>query len=106
MQLKDNPLLQQENYAKQYNDNIEKLKNNPELVAFDKVCYELFHMNEMGIEFMKLMTDRYLIPPMANRDADNFQTMSVWAEGFKDCIRLLRASAKSHEQRIKAEVKS
>ena len=105
MQLKDNPLLKQEDYAAQYNENIEKLRNNPELVAFDKLCYELFHVNEMGVEFIKLMTERYLIPPMANRDSPEFKTMAVWAEGFKDCIRLFRASAKSHEQRIKAEVK-
>lgn len=103
MKLENNPLLKQENYAAQYNENIEKLKNNPELVAFDKLCYELFHVNEMGVKFMEHVTERYLIPPMANRDAANFEKMAVWGEGFKDAFRVIRASVRSHEQRIKAE---
>ena len=101
MKLQDNPLLKQEDYAAQYNENIEKLRNNPELVAFDKLCYELFYMNELGIEFLKVITERSLIPPMANRDSPHFSTMAVWAEGFKDCIRVFRSAGKSHEQRIK-----
>jgi hypothetical protein len=103
LELKDNPLLQREDFNAGYTENVEKLKNNPEIVALDRLCYELFVMNEMGREFMKVVVDRYVIPPMADRNSPNFSTSAVWAEGFKDAIRMFRHAALSHEQRIKAE---
>jgi hypothetical protein len=103
MQLKDNPLLKPEDYGAGYRDSKENLKNRPELVELDKLCYELFQVNEMGKEFMKIITERYLIPPMADRNSPSFGTSAVWAEGFKDAFRMIRMAAMSHEQRIRAE---
>jgi len=102
MELKDNPLLKQEDYLSGYRESIENLKNKPELVQFDKFCYELFHMNEMGRKFMELVEERYLIPSMINREANNYQLMVIWADGFKDAFRMIKQNIMSHEQRIKA----
>jgi hypothetical protein len=60
-------------------------------------------MNEMGRKFIELVTERYLIPPMADRNSPHFATSAIWAEGFKDFVRMIRHAAMSHEQRIKAE---
>ncbi len=103
MELQDNPLLQPEDYLGEYRENIEKMKNNPELVSFDKLCYELFHINEMGKKFMEIAEKRYLIPSMINREAANYQLMVIWADGFKDAYRLIKQCVMSHQQRIQAE---
>ncbi len=104
MELHENPLLQPEDYTAGYNESIAALKNNPELISFDKLCYELFEMNEMGKKFMQIVHDRYLIPAIVNRGENNYQLMVIWADGFKDFARLLIQSVLSHKQRIQAEV--
>lgn len=102
--LKENPLLKQEDYRAEYNESIEALKNRPELLMFDKLCYEIFEGTENGRKFMEYVTENYLIPPLANREEVNFPTKAVWAEGFKDFPRMIRSALKAHDQRIKAEV--
>jgi len=102
MEPEDNPLLQPEDFLKGYRDSIEELKNRPELVQFDKICYELFS-SDIGKKFMEYVTDNYLIPPLADRTAKNFAMTAVWAEGFKDFARMIRAHIRSHSQRIAAE---
>lgn len=102
MELKDNPLLQPEDYAKGYKDSIENLKNDPKLISLDKLCYETFVANENGKKFMEYVTDHYLIPPMADRGSPDFTIKVIWAEGFKDFARMIRSCIRSHEQRIKA----
>jgi hypothetical protein len=104
MELKDNPLLQQEDYAAGYKDSIQKLKNNPHIVAFDKLCYETFKMNAMGIKFMEYVEEHFLISGLVARTDPKYETLVIWADGFKDAFRTIRNSIKSHEQRIKAEV--
>jgi hypothetical protein len=102
MKLEDNPLLQPEDYLAGYKDSIEQMKNRPELVEFDKLCYELFHTYEMGRKFIELAKERYLIPSIVNREAPNYRDMVIWADGFKDFPRLIIQCVMSHEQRIKA----
>ena len=103
MELKDNPLIKPEDFMADYRDSMEKLKNNPELVSFDKLCYELFEGNELGKEFIKLVKDRYLTPSLVNREANNYKELVIWADGFKDFGRMLLQGILSHSQRIKAE---
>ncbi len=105
MEPKDNPLLQPEDYLKGYRDSIENLKNNPELVSFDKLCYEVFS-TEMGKKFIEHAEKTYLVPAMVDRQAPNYQVLLLWADGFKDAFRLIIQSIRSHDQRIKAGEKS
>jgi hypothetical protein len=102
MELKDNPLLQPEDFLQGYRDSIENLKNNPELISFDKLCYELFEQNELGKKFMQIAEERYLIPSIVNRESSNYKTMVIWADGFKDAFRLIKQGVLSHAQRINA----
>lgn len=101
-QLQDNPYLQQEDYFAQYNKSVESLKNHPELIQFDKLCYEVFN-TEFGKKFMEFIQERYLIPNLVHRDAPNYSNLLIWADGFKDGFRMILQNIRSHEQRIKAE---
>lgn len=102
MELKDNPILQQEDYLAGYDESIEALKNKPQLVSLDKLCYEVFVGTEAGKKLMEHFLENYLIPPLADRNAPDYPMKAVWGEGFKDFIRMLRMAVKSHEQRIQA----
>lgn len=102
MELKDNPLLKQEDYLSGYKESIENLKNNPEYVIFDKLCYEVFN-TEMGKALLALIESRYLIPSLVNVQSPTYAIQVIWADGFKDFPRMLINCIKGHEQRIKAE---
>ena len=103
MELKDNPLLQPEDFLAGYKDSVESLKNRPELIAFDKLTYEVF-ASEQGKKWIELVKERYLLPSMVAREAANYQLMVIWADGFKDFGRMILQQIMSHEQRIQAGI--
>ena len=98
-----NPLLMQEDYFKQYQESIDNLKNNPELISFDIMCHELFEMNELGKKFIKYVEENFLLPSLARVGTPTYQLDVMWAEGFKDAFRKIVYAVKSHKQRIQAE---
>lgn len=104
MELKDNPLLQPEDFLAGYRESIEDLKNKPEVISFEKLTYEVF-ATEQGKRFMEHITNCYLIPSMVNRDAPTYKELVIWADGFKDFGRMLIQNILSHEQRIAAGAK-
>lgn len=105
MDINNNPLIQPEDFLAGYRQKVEALKNNPALFEFDRLCYELFKMNEQGKRFMEIVYERYLIPSLANRDSANYAYMTIWADGFKDAFRMIVQAINSHDQRIKHEDK-
>ena len=48
---------------------------------------------------------RYLIPSLAHRGSANYKDEVIWAEGFKDLIRLIQQCVDAHQQRINAGTK-
>ncbi len=103
--MEKNPILEQENYLKEYQEKIEELKNSPTLIEFDRLCFELFEKNEMGKRFIELVRERYLIPSLAKAGTATYQLDVLWGEGFKDFPRMIIGSIKSHQQRIIAGTK-
>jgi hypothetical protein len=100
---KRNPLIEPYDHFKGYQKSIEKLKNNPEYVEFDKMCYELFYLNETGTHFMEFVLETYLLPSLVPKGTPDYAMASVWAEWFKEAFRMIRHGVVSHLQRIKAE---
>ena len=105
MQEQRNPWLEQENYHEGYNKSIQDLKNNPEVIAFDKLIYEVFEASEMGRKFLEFATNRFLINSQIARGSATYQLDCLWQEGFRDAYRMLVQSVQSHKQRILAETK-
>lgn len=97
-----NPLIQPENYFKGYDESVANLKNDPKLIEFDKLCYELFEHQETGRKFIELVTDRYLLAPTCMPGSPTFQSEAAWGEGLRYAFLLLRNAVKSHKQRIEA----
>jgi hypothetical protein len=99
-----NTLIEPEDYFAGYKKSIEDLKHNPQIIAFDKLCYELFEHQEAGREFIKIITERYLIPSMSSRGNPTYQVDVLWQEGFKDFARMLIMHVQAHKQRMIAEL--
>src|SRR3954463_706652 len=100
----NNEYIDPYDYFQGYNNSIDELKNRPELVEFDKLCYEVFSSNfEPGKRLMELIIERHIMPGLVKGNNPNYATACIWAEGFKEAFRLLRQCSISHGQRIKAE---
>ena len=100
--MENNPFLEQENYLEGYNKSIDELKNNPEVVLFDKLCYETFEANESGKKFLEYAKDRFLIYSQVTRSNPSYPADVIWQEGFRDAYRMIIQQLISHKQRIKA----
>ncbi len=100
MEDQPNPFLQQENHFAGYQKSIDELKNNPQVIEFDKLCYELFESNAQGKRFLELIKERYLIPALAKPGTTTYQLDVMWSEGFKEFGRMLLSCVISHQQRI------
>jgi len=97
-----NPYIEPEDYYAGYREKAAQLKNNPEVVEFDKLCHLVFATPD-GKHLMEEIEKRYLIPALASPTTQNYQNMVMWTEGFKEAFRTIRSCILSHEQRIKAE---
>jgi hypothetical protein len=98
----NNPYLEPENYYKGYQDSIDGLKNKPELVEMDKLCYFVFNTDD-GKKLMDEITERFLIPGFIHPNGQNIEASAVYFEGFKEAFRMIRNCIRSHKQRIEAE---
>lgn len=97
-----NPFLERENFFDGYQKSIDELKNSPEVIEMDKLCFELFESNPQGKRFLELVKERYLIPALVKNGTPTYQLDVLWAEGFKEFGRMLLGSVRSHQQRIQA----
>lgn len=102
MSEKKNPFLEQENYFEGYQDSINNLKNNPDLVEIEKLCYLVFSTDD-GKKLLETFMERYVIPGFINPNTANPGDAALYYEGFKESFRMIRSCIKSHDQRIKAE---
>lgn len=100
MEDQDNPFLQHENYFAPYEEKIKDLRNQPEVIEFDKLCFELFEANPTGKKFLSLIKERYLMMALVQKNTPTYQIDVLWQEGFKDAFRMLVVSVTSHQQRI------
>jgi len=99
---KPNPFLEPENYFEGYKDSIDKLKQNPEVVEIDKLCYLVFR-TEDGQKLLNEFTERFIIPGFVNPIVPHASNAALFYEGFKEAFRMIKKCITSHEQRIKAE---
>lgn len=97
-----NPFLEAENYFKPYEEKIKDLRNQPEVIEFDKLCFELFEINPQGKRFLEIVKEKYLMYALVGRGTPTYPTDIIWQEGFKDALRMLVMSVISHQQRIKS----
>ncbi len=92
-----------EDFWANYQKSVDELKNKPEVVELDRLCYEVFEASENGKKLLNILKERFIVPSLVQPNAPNYETILTFYEGFKEAYRLLSHSAESHKQRIKAE---
>jgi hypothetical protein len=98
-----NEFIDQENYAAGYEKSAENLKNKPEVIELDRLCYEVFAHNTDGKKLLEIFEKRFLIPALVHPNNSNYPNQIIFYEGFKEAFRMLKHSVESHQQRIDAE---
>lgn len=98
----ENEYLKPENFYEGYNKSIEKLKNNPEAIEIDKLCYLVFRSEE-GKRLIEIFKDRYIYPAYVHPNSSNMSEACIYFEGFKEGFRQIIASIHKQQQRIDAE---
>lgn len=93
----------QEEYWAGYQASIEKAKNDPRIIEFDKLCFEVFGKTEAGKKLLEELRDRYIMASTPGRDMNTYDKSCIYFEGFRDCIRLLMQSTRSYQERREAE---
>lgn len=88
------------NPFEEYNEQIKALKNKPEILEFDKLCYLVFNTQD-GKSLLEQFEKRFLIPALARLGSDNFSNDAVYYEGFKEGFRHIINCYEAHKQRIK-----
>jgi hypothetical protein len=97
-----NPLLQipdpyEEQRAKQ-----DKL--NKEAIEFQRLCFEVFHMNKDGKALWELIKERYLLRALFAPTHLKSSELALYYEGFKEALRGLWAQGDIHLRRINGEL--
>lgn len=95
-----NPLIENYNYWAPYQQSIDKNKAaHPETVQFAKVCHDTFE-TPAGRKLMEMIEQKYLIPAMVMVGASDYATLSVYANGFKDGLLMLKAAVLAHQRLV------
>ena len=105
MEIENNPFIQGTDYFKEYNESIQKLKNDPKALELDRLCYEALEINPSGKALIKVLDERFLIPGLANPGTPTFQIDLIFSEGIKAAFRILKNAVAAHAQRIHSENK-
>lgn len=98
-----NKYIEPENYYDGYNKNIDDLKNRPEVVELDKLCYEVFVKNESGKKLLELFEKRFIVPGLVRIGDPTYKESVIFYEGFKEAFRMIKGSVAAFEQRIQSE---
>ena len=98
-----NPYIEPENYYAGYQESIDKMKEKPDVVEFDKLCHMVFHSPD-GKALMKEIDKRFLMPALSSPANPNYANLVVFMEGFKEAFRTLKNCVVAHDQRIRAEM--
>jgi hypothetical protein len=96
----NNPLIDPPNYWAEYQQSIDKQnENNPEILELSKLCFETFE-TAPGKQLMVKLERDYLIPNLAQVGTPGYADLSVYFNGFKAALLMLRSAHNQHQRRI------
>ncbi|HWY34771.1 MAG TPA: hypothetical protein VNX68_08995 [Nitrosopumilaceae archaeon] len=80
-----------------------KAKIDEEEIEFQRLCYEIFHMNADGIKLFEMIKKRYLLQALWSPTDKAAPTLSLWFGGFKEALNGLWLMGNIHARRIAGE---
>ena len=75
-----------------------------EAIEFQRLCFEVFHMNADGKKLYELIKERYIIRGLFSPTHDNATSLALYYEGFKEAFRGLWNQGLVHLKRINGEL--
>ena len=69
-------------------------------LEFQRLCWELFHVNPQGKRFMEILKERYLMQPLFKPTDPQCKELALFWEGFKEAIRGFNNFGLQHQQYV------
>lgn len=94
----NNPYLKVEDPFEKQREQIQSVKD--QAIEFQRLCFEVFFVNQDGKHLLRLLQERYLHPALFSPTHQNASQLALYFEGFKEAIRGLEAQGLIHKKRI------
>lgn len=98
-------LMGQEDYWAGYQASIDKLKNDPNVVEFDKLCFYVFGLSEEGKTLLDYFKNNILMASIPAKLDSNYDKACIYYEGYREAFRQLIHGTKNYQIRKEAEDK-
>lgn len=105
MDIKDNPYINPANYLDGYQESLDKLRQNKDVIQFDKLCFEVLETTPQGRKLQQLFKDRFIYTSTPAQLNTNYDFACIFYEGFREAFRHLLANVESYRQRKEHEAK-
>jgi hypothetical protein len=97
-----NPFLKVNDPFEPQREQQDKVKK--ELIEFQRLCFEVFHMHKDGIKLYELIKERYITRSLFAPTQPNASELALYYEGFKEALRGLWNQGRTHQMRINGEL--
>lgn len=94
-----NELIEPENFFAGYEQSMQEARMNPDVIEFDKLCFNVLGMTEDGKALLELFKERFIIPATPCALNGPYQNACIYYEGYRDAFRMIIASVKGYTQR-------
>jgi hypothetical protein len=101
-QYKPNPILEQLNEEPPQIKAHRELQKRQidEVIELQRLCFEIFHMTDMGKKLYQLLLNKMIIPAKFSPTDANAPHLAIYWSGFKDALRGLHEHGEEHQRRI------
>ena len=95
-----NALIDPPNYWAEYQKSIDKQnENNPSILELSKLCFDTFE-TVPGKQLMAKLEQDWIMPQLAHLGSPNYGDLSIYYNGFKAALLMLRNAHQQHQRRI------
>lgn len=106
MEMDDKLLVGQEDYWKGYRESAANMKQDPNIIQFDKLCYHVFGMSDDGKALLNYFKEHMLFPSIPGSNTPHFDKMCMYYEGYREAFRQLIHASANYVLRKEAEAKA
>ncbi len=92
----------QEDYWAGYQESIDKLRNDPETISFDQLCFEVFNSKE-GKKLLEYFESNIVMGAVPSKIDNNFDKSCIYYEGYRQGFRQIIHAVKNYQLRKEAQ---
>lgn len=96
-------LMGQEDYWAGYQASIDKMRNDPTAIEFDKLCFHVFGITEDGKKLLEIFKEQMIFPSVPTKGYGDMGNACIYYEGYKEAFRQLIHATRNYVIRKQAE---